>query len=125
MALALDASHPALDDSNLSPAAALAVWMYDTIGPDIVRWRFEVLSEIGDLVDDLVVPDWASTLPSHVTDAYSGTSGFTPARSSGHPSLAGRYLLPWRVRARARAHVRLPSYRADATRHRLALARVP
>ena len=71
MAMALNASHPALDDSNLSPAAALADWMYGTIGPDIVRWRLEVLSEIGDLVDDLV-PDWASTLPSHVFAAYSG-----------------------------------------------------
>ena len=30
-----------------------------------------MLSEIGALVDDLV-PDWANTLPSHVTDAYSG-----------------------------------------------------
>ena len=30
-----------------------------------------MLSEIGALVDDLV-PDWVCTLPSHVTDAYSG-----------------------------------------------------
>ena len=71
IAMALNVSHPALADSSLSPAAALAVWMYDTIGPDIVRWKLEVLSEIGALVDDLV-PDWADTLPSHVTDAYSG-----------------------------------------------------
>ena len=34
-------SHPALADSNLSPAAALAVWMYDTIGPDIICWRLK------------------------------------------------------------------------------------
>ena len=71
IAMALNVSHPAVADSNLSPAAALAAWMYDTIGPGIVRWRLEVLSEIGALVDDLV-PDWADTLPSHVTDAYSG-----------------------------------------------------
>ena len=45
--------------------------MYDTIGPDIVRWRLEVLSEIGELMGDLV-QDWADTLPSHVTDAYRG-----------------------------------------------------
>ena len=44
--------------------------MYDTIGPDITRWRTEVLSEISDLVDGLV-PDWASSLPSHVAEAYS------------------------------------------------------
>ena len=78
IAMAFNVSHPALADSNLSlsPAAAfVAVWMYDTIGPDIVRWRLEVLSEIGALVDDLV-PDWADTLPSHVTmspmHTYSG-----------------------------------------------------
>ena len=44
--------------------------MYDTIGPDIARWRTDVLSEISDLVADLV-PDWASSLPSHVAEAYS------------------------------------------------------
>ena len=39
--------------------------------PSVPTSSLEVLSEIGALVGDLV-PDWANTLPSHVTDAYSG-----------------------------------------------------
>ena len=71
LAAALGVRHPALADSDLPPAAALAVWMYVTIGPDIIRWRRDVLDEIAILVDDLV-PDWAASLPAHIREAYSG-----------------------------------------------------
>ena len=71
LAAALGARHPAMADSDLSPAAALAVWMYDTIGPGIIQWRRDVLDEIAVLVDDLV-PDWAASLPPHIREAYSG-----------------------------------------------------
>ena len=117
MAMALNTSHPALDDSRLSPAAALAVWMYDTIGPDIVRWRLGVLSEIGDLVDDLV-PDWASTLPSHVADAYSG-KGSRPLAAPVIRVLLDAIRFPGAsVLEHELTYVWLPSYRTDASWHR-------
>ena len=96
--------------------------MYDTIGPDIVRWRLEVLSEIGALVDDLV-PDWADTLPSHVTDAYSGNWVHARSRLRSSESCWTPSASPC-ASVLEHADIRLPGHRANAARHRMALARV-
>ena len=72
MGLARETIHPHLQPRPVDDTAYFALEMLRELGPDIVRWRSELLVEIEQLFHDFKdeISNWHASLRPHVQSAY-------------------------------------------------------
>ena len=72
LSLAQRTPHPALSHVAIDHSAAFAFKMGERLGPEIVRWREEILCEVQALKEELNNDTlaWFQTLPAHGKTAY-------------------------------------------------------
>ena len=72
LSLAQRTPHPALSHVAIDHSAAFAFKMGERLGPEIVRWREEILCEVQALKEELNNDTlaWFQTLPTHGKTAY-------------------------------------------------------
>ena len=70
--MARNTRHPLQEDAPLESSLAFALTMAEELGPEVNRWRSDLIKELQELVLDMEeeLRSWYSRLPAHGKDAY-------------------------------------------------------